>query len=406
MAPHDPAMPCSDARTALGVLGRFLVLGCIGFGGPTAHIALFERELVVRRRWIDPRSFASLLALSISLPGPSSSQLAVAIGHQRAGMLGAVAAAVGFTVPSTLLMIGAVVGLSHAADARSAGWMLGLHAAAAGVVLVAIIAMARSHLVGPGRTTIAVMATVAAIAFHAPWLPIATIAVAACLGQLLSPDARPHDDAPPLRVPSRAATVVAGVLVVALISGSIVLSTLPDGGARLVAALIQAGSLVIGGGHVVLPLLERSVVDAGLLDQSLFAGGYALAQAVPGPLFSIAGFLGATHGLPGGATALVVWSAICTIALIAPGLLMLLVTLRGWHGLAAWSGAARSLAGVAAAVTGLLAAAWIDPIATALDWRSGVTIPCVMIIVASARLRVPIPVAIALCAAWGWLLGP
>ena len=406
MAPTDPATPTGDARTALGVLGRFLVLGCIGFGGPTAHIALFERELVVRRRWLDPRAFASLLALSIALPGPSSSQLAFAIGHQRAGLPGAVAAAVGFTLPSMLIMTGAVLGLSHAADARSAGWMFGLHAAAAGVVMVAIIAMARSHVIGPGRSAIAAVATVAALACHAPWLPIATIAVAACLGLLLAPDARPQDQAPPLRLPSRAATMTAGVLLAALIAGSFVLAAMPDRGARLVAALIQAGSLVIGGGHVVLPLLERSVVDAGLLDQSLFAGGYALTQAVPGPLFSIASFLGATHGLPGGSASLLAWSAAGTVALMLPGMLMLLVAMRGWHGLAAWSGAARSLAGVAAAVTGLLAAAWIDPIATTLDWRGAVTIPCVLIIVASARLRVPIPIAIALCAGWGWLLGP
>lgn len=404
MAPADPANLRSDARTALGVLGRFLILGCIGFGGPTAHIALFERQLVVRRRWLDPTAFASLLALSIALPGPSSSQLAFALGHQRAGMLGALAAAVGFTLPSMLLMTGAVVGLSFAADARSAGWMLGLHAAAAGVVMLAVIAMARSHLVSPGRAAIAAGATIAALGCHAPWLPIATIVLAACLGQLLSPDARPHDEAPSLRLPSRAATVMAGVLLVALIAGSFVLSILPDRGARLVAALIQAGSLVIGGGHVVLPLLERSVVDAGLLDQSLFAGGYALTQAVPGPLFSIASFLGATHGLPGGTASLLVWSIVCTTALMLPGMLMLLLAMRGWHGLAAWSGTSRALSGVAAAVTGLLAAAWIDPIATTLDWRSSVTVPGILIIVASVRLRLPIPLAIVGCAAWGWLM--
>jgi len=406
MAPTDPATPTRDARTALGVLGRFLVLGCIGFGGPTAHIALFERQLVVRRRWLDPTAFASLLALSIALPGPSSSQLAFALGYQRAGMLGALAAVIGFTLPSMLLMTGAVVGLSHAADARSAGWMLGLHAAAAGVVMVAVIGMARSHLVGPGRAAIAAAATLAALACHAPWLPIATIAMSACLGQLLSPDARPSEDAPRIRLPSRAVTATAGLLLAVLAVGSFVLSAMPDRGAHLVAALIQAGSLVIGGGHVVLPLLERSVVDSGLLDQSLFAGGYAMTQAVPGPLFSIATFLGATHGLPGGTMSLLVWSAACTAALMMPGMLMLLVAMRSWHGLAAWSGAARSLAGVAAAVTGLLAAAWINPIATTLDWRSVVTIPCVLIIVASVRLRVPIPIAIALCAGWGWLLGP
>jgi len=406
MAATGPEQPTGDVHAALGVLGRFLVLGCIGFGGPTAHVALFERELVVRRRWLDPRAFASLLALSIALPGPSSSQLAFAIGHQRAGLLGALAAAVGFTLPSMLIMTGAVFGLSHAADARSSGWMDGLHAAAAGVVMVAIVAMARTHLIGPGRIAIAVLATTAALSCGAPWLPVATIVIAAALGQLLTPDARPQEELPRLRLPSRREAAVAGLILVALLAGSFVLAAMTDRGAHLVAALIQAGSLVIGGGHVVLPLLERSVVDAGLLDQSLFAGGYALTQAVPGPLFSIASFLGATHGLPGGAASLLLWSGACTIALMLPGMLMLLVAMRGWHGLAAWSGAARSLAGVAAAVTGLLAAAWLDPIATTIDWRGGVTIPCVLIIVAAARWRVPIPIAIALCAGWGWLLGP
>jgi chromate transporter len=406
MDPSDRATPTGDARSALGVFGCFLVLGFIGFGGPTAHIALFERGLVTRRRWIDPRAFASLLALSIALPGPTSSQLAFALGHQRAGLPGALAAAVGFTLPSMLIMTGAVVGLSHAADARSAGWMLGLHAAAAGVVMAAVVAMARSHVIGPGRCAIAAAATVAALACDATWLPVVTIAAAACLGLLLAPDAQPDDQTPPLRLPSRAAMVTAGVLLVAMIAGSFLLGAMPDRGARLVAALIQAGSLVIGGGHVVLPLLERSVVDAGLLDQSLFAGGYALTQAVPGPLFSIASFLGATHGLPGNSLSLLVWSVACTVAVMLPGMLMLLMSLRGWHGLATWSGAARSLAGVAAAVTGLLAAAWIDPIATTLDWRGAVTIPCVLIIVMSARLRVPIPIAIVTCAGWGWLLSP
>lgn len=405
MAQADQATPPSDARAAIGVLGRFLVLGCIGFGGPTAHVALFERDIVVRRRWLDPRAFASLLALSIALPGPSSSQLAFALGHQRAGILGAVAAAIGFTLPSMLLMIGAVVGLSHAADARSSGWMDGLHAAAAGVVMVAIVAMVRSHLVGPGRTAIAVLATIAALVFDAPWLPVATIAVAAALGQLLAPDARPREELPQLRLPSRGEATAAGAILAVLLAGSFVLAAMPDRGTRLVAALVQAGSLVIGGGHVVLPLLERSVVDAGLLDQSLFAGGYALTQAVPGPLFSISSFLGATHGLPGGTAALVAWSTACTIALMLPGMLMLLVCMRGWHGLAAWPGAGRSLAGVAAAVTGLLAAAWIDPIAMSLEWRGSVTVPCVLIVIAAARLHVPIAIAIAACAAWGWLLG-
>jgi chromate transporter len=413
MAPIEPGTTRVDAATArrdavnaLGVLGRFLVLGCVGFGGPTAHVALFERELVVRRRWIDPHGFASLLALSIAIPGPSSSQLGFALGYQRAGLLGGLAATVGFTLPSLVLMTCAVLGLSHAADARAAGWMLGLHAAAAGVVMLAIIAMARSHLVGTGRASVAVLATIVALTCHAPWLPIATIAAAACLGLLLSPDARPHEAPPPLRMPSRATTAVAAVLLTALVAGSLVLSTMPDRGARLLAALIQAGSLVIGGGHVVLPLLERSVVDAGLLDQSLFAGGYALSQAVPGPLFSIASFLGATHGLPGGHLALFAWSAACTTALMLPGMLILLVAMRGWHGLAAWSGAGRMLAGVAAAVTGLLAAAWIDPIASSLDWGGRTTVPCILVVVVLSRLRVPMPIVIALCAGMGWLLGP
>lgn len=402
----DAATARPDAASALGVLGRFLVLGCVGFGGPTAHIALFERELVVRRRWIDARGFASLLALSIAIPGPSSSQLGFALGYQRAGLLGGVAATVGFTLPSLMLMTCAVLGLSHAADARTAGWMLGLHAAAAGVVMLAIIAMARSHLAGPGRATIAALATIVALTSQAPWLPIATIASAACLGLLLRPDALPHEEPPPLRTPSRATTTVAAVLLVVLLASSFVLSNTPDRGARLLAALIQAGSLVIGGGHVVLPLLERSVVDAGLLDQSLFAGAYALSQAVPGPLFSIASFLGATHGLPGGNLSLFAWSAACTTALMLPGMLILLVTMRGWHGLAAWRSAGRMLAGVAAAVAGLLAAAWIDPIARSLDWGDRTTVPCIVVVVVLSRLRVPMPIVIALCAGVGWLLGP
>lgn len=337
------------------VLIAFLVLGCTSFGGPIAHIGYFREAFVERRKWLDGESFAALLALCQLLPGPASSQMGMAIGHRRAGWIGALAAWIGLTTPSALLMIALALGAG--ALTGHPAIIHGLKLAAVAVVAQAVWQMARRFARGWRSAGIAVAAALVCILLSGTWVQIAVILFGFLAGSLLlhaEPRATGMDGR---RVGRRTGTLLL-MLFAALLTGSLVVAN-GVGAPPLqeLATYFRAGSLVFGGGHVVLPLLEQGVVAAGVIDRDHFLAAYGAAQALPGPLFAVAafpGFLGHVGGIGGALLALV--------AIFLPGALLLFGAMPFWASLIAHPGTSRALAGANAAVVGLLAAALWNPL--------------------------------------------
>ena len=366
------------------VLRSALRLGLTSFGGPVAHIGYFRREYVGRRGWLDDRSFAELVVLCQSLPGPASSQLGIAIGTLRAGHVGGVAAWLGFTLPSALLLA-VFAALATAADVAAAPWAHGLKLAAVAVVMQAVWLMRRNLAPDVPRRLVAMAAMAAALAWPSLVTPIAIIGGGAAAGLLLSRAGKPGDEGgrsarvpldeatQPTTVPaavtiSRRSGAVALVLFVVLLAG--LPSLLAATGSQLVAVadtFYRAGALVFGGGHVVLPLLHGSVVTTGWLDESRFVAGYGAAQAVPGPLFAFAGFLGAAVSVGPGSLA---GGALALVTIFLPGMLLVWAALPFWATIRHSRQLQGALAGSGAAVVGLLAAALYDPI-----WLAAVGTP-------------------------------
>jgi chromate transporter len=347
------------------VFQAFLIQGLTAFGGPVAHLGYFRREFVERRAWLSEAAFADLLALAQFLPGPASSQLGMAIGLRRAGYLGLAAAWIGFTLPAGAAMIA----LAYLAPLMTAGWtqgvLHGLQIAAAAVVLQALLAMARVLAAGPIRGGIAIGAAGGLLIAHGgPVAQILALAAGAAfgVGLLREPGPTIPDDADAAhRVPP----IVSGA---ALSLFVLLLGLLPflaawegDPTLGLASVFYRTGALVFGGGHVVLPLLQSEVVGRGWLDQDAFLGGYGVVQALPGPLFSFAGFVGAAQQVaPGG------WRGglVALVAIFLPSLLLVLGVLPFWDRLKSQPGARGALSGVNAVVVGVLAAALWNPVLT------------------------------------------
>jgi chromate transporter len=347
----------------------FLRLGLTSFGGPVAHLGYFREAFVVRRRWLRDDAYADLVALCQFLPGPASSQVGMALGLQRAGLLGLLAAWCGFTLPSAVLLVAFALLVSGTPDLAGAGWLLGLQAAAAAVVAQAVLGMARSLTPDRRRATIAAAAAIVVLLVPGPAAQVAVMAACGVVGVLwLGSVVGP--------VEGVAGTADAGteiavrlprwVAVSALVAFAALLVAAPvaasgTGAVRLFGVFAQAGSLVFGGGHVVLPLLESQTVATHLVDHANFLAGYGAAQAVPGPLFTFAAYLGAVaDGSPSG----LVGAAVALVAIFLPAALLVVGTLPFWHVLRALPWARRVLAGVNAGVVGLLAAALWDPVIT------------------------------------------
>ncbi|MGA8583587.1 MAG: chromate efflux transporter [Roseiarcus sp.] len=349
----------SQAGSALEVLRVFLKLGLTSFGGPVAHLGYFRREFVVRRAWLDERAYADLVALCQFLPGPASSQTGFAIGLMRAGRLGGLAAWAAFTLPSAIAMTLFAYGEGALKGPAGDGLIHGLKLVAVAIVAQAVLGMAQSLTPDRPRAAIAVLSLILTAFVPAGWGQIAVILLGAFAG--LTVCRRSGDvavaavEAP---ISRRAAIVFAG-LTFALLALSFA-PVLP-GAAALAAAFYRSGALVFGGGHVVLPLLRTAVVDPGWVSANAFLAGYGAAQAMPGPLFTFAAYLGAVAGVgPGG----VAGAALALVAIFAPGLLLLMAALPFWNGLRALSNARAAMAGVNAAVVGLLASALYDPVWT------------------------------------------
>jgi chromate transporter len=382
------------------VLGASLGLGLTSFGGPVAHLGYFRREYVTRRGWLDESSFGDLVALCQFLPGPASSQLGIAIGTRRAGIPGGLAAWFGFTLPSAVALT--AFGLVAASsDLSGAGWVHGLKLAAVAVVAAAVRAMAGTLTPDWPRRVVAVAATVVALLWTTPFSQVAIIAGGAAIGRfILAPPPAVTTGPEPSPV-SRRIGVVALTAFVALLLGLPLLRAADGQPIALFESFYRSGSLVFGGGHVVLPLLHSTVVDPGWVTDGQFLAGYGAAQAVPGPLFTFAAFLGAvSRPEPNG----VAGATIALGAIFLPSFLLIFGALPFWDRLRASAGFRRALSGTNAAVVGLLLAALYDPV-----WTSAIAAP-IDIVVAAAGLallltgRVPPIAIVGLCALAGQVL--
>jgi len=349
------------------VVREFLVLGCTSFGGPFAHLAYFRAAVVGRLGWLSEAAYADLVGLCQLLPGPTSSQVCALIGFQRAGWPGALAAWTAFSAPAAALMLAAALLGVHHAPARSALALHGLTIAALAVVALAAWSMAE-RLCSDGRRRLIALATAAGLALvPGAAMQLAVLAVAGVLGLLLlRVDAAAAGSQAVLRVPGRLASAAALLAVLALLG----LALLLGGGAdqprvlTVAAVLARAGALVVGGGHVVLPLLQAQLVDPGLVDQGSFLNAYGLAQLMPGPLFSFSAYLGASLPAPSPLAA-AAGGLLALVALSLPGLLLALGVQRALHALRGSAHLGAALAGLNAGAVGLLAAALYNPLGLA-----------------------------------------
>ncbi|KQP13900.1 chromate efflux transporter [Pseudorhodoferax sp. Leaf265] len=360
--PDPTARPDSPWR----VLLVFLQLGLTSFGGPVAHLGYFRTEFVERRRWLDDAAYADLVALCQFLPGPASSQVGMALGLGRAGGWGMLAAWAGFTLPSALALIALAGAIVHWPALADAGWVHGLKVAAVAIVAQAVWGMARTLCPDRQRAALAIAAALVLLAWPAALAQVLVIAGAAIVGRWLlrlpAATAAPAPQHWPLSRRGGALALALFLLPLALLPLWAVASGSPT--AALVDGFYRAGALVFGGGHVVLPLLQASVVPVGALGNAEFLAGYGAAQAVPGPLFTFAAYLGAAAQWPWQGW---VGGVLLLLVIFAPAALVLLAALPFWQLLRVRPGVQAALAGVNAAVVGVLLAALYDPV-----WTSGI----------------------------------
>lgn len=370
----------------------FLRLGLISFGGPIAHLGYFRDAFVVRRQWLNEAEYADIVALCQLLPGPASSQVGMALGVRRAGLPGALAAWCGFTLPSALLMIAMGASLSRWRDVVPEGLVHGFKLLAVVVVAHAVWGMARAFC--RDATTWLLMLACAAILLIWPLagMQVAVIGAGALVGLGMQGGGTTSSSTPMPGTPSRWVGALAlAAFVLLLVASWVSTGTGSESSAGVLGVFYRAGALVFGGGHVVMPLLQSGVVAPGWLSQDAFLAGYGAAQAVPGPMFSLAGYLGAAmEAGPGGCMG----GALAIIAIFLPAGLLVVGALPFWQRIVALPRMRNALAGVNAAVVGLLLAALCDPL-----WSSAVTdIADVMVVLAGfAALvwaRVPVVVMI------------
>ena len=364
-APVDAAgAGAPPAGTALEVFRVSLELGLIAFGGPIAHLGYFERVYVSRCRWLEPAQYANLVALCQTLPGPNSNQVGFLVGLWRAGWPGALAAWLGFTLPSALLMyaLARLEPMLHAPLALAV--VHGLKLAAVAIVAQAVWAMAVRQCPDLVRALIGVAATVALLLAGAAY-QFAALGAAAIAGMLFCRSLTLAPAAARRLCGARAGWIALTVFAVLLIGLPALALGAPHGYLALANIFYRAGSMVFGGGHVVLPLLRDALVPGGWVSDDVFLAGYGMAQAMPGPLFTISAYLGAAAA-PAGATA--AWSLVACLTIFTPGLLLAAAAAALWGRLAHHPLVPAALAGVNAAVVGVLAAALYDPV-----WTTTVT---------------------------------
>lgn len=349
--------------SALEVFAIFLRLGLTSFGGPIAHLGYFRSEFVSRRRWLSEQSFAELLAIAQSLPGPASSQTGYMIGLVRAGLPGGLAAWLGFTTPSAVLMLAFSFGHRLFTGHLGNALLHGLQVAAVAVVAQAVLAMRRTLAPDIPRLILAIAA--AAVTLFAPASFGTLLAIA--LGALIGLSLKTPTDAPELTFPaplSRRDALIAAALFCALLALCIAVRSDAISALTVFSRFARSGALVFGGGHVVLPMLESAVVRPGWVPQPTFLAGYGAAQAVPGPLFTFAAFLGASIGASQPHPHPIALGLTALVALFLPGLLLATAVLPFWTSIRAHASLRRMMNGIKSAVVGILAAALIRPVAS------------------------------------------
>jgi chromate transporter len=338
------------SHSRLEVLRVFLRLGLISFGGPIAHIGYFRDEFVTRRRWLDDATYTDLVALCQFLPGPTSSQVGFSIGLIRAGYLGGLAAWTGFTLPSAIALVLFAFGAHELVGPVGLGLLHGLKLVAVAIVAQAVFGMARTLCPDRQRASIAALAMVLILYSSSSMTQIGAILLGGVAGLFVCRTPAPFSTAPmPMPVSRRVGVASLTTFILLLVGVPLLLRFGSHPGVALFDAFYRSGALVFGGGHVVLPLLRDAVVGPGWVSDGTFLAGYGAAQAVPGPLFTFAAYLGAVVGL---------------IAIFLPGMLVLLGTLPFWATLRSRATVQSAMRGIDAAVVGLLGAALYSPVST------------------------------------------
>ncbi|MCT4781748.1 MULTISPECIES: chromate efflux transporter [Exiguobacterium] len=343
-------------KTLLEILFVSTRLGLTSFGGPIAHLGYFHEEYVRRRKWIDEKAYADLVALCQFLPGPASSQVGIGIGIVRGGILGGITSFIGFTAPSVIALIVFALFVSGL-DVSDAGWLYGLKVVAVAIVAHAILGMAGKLTPDAKTRTIAFFALAGVLLVQTAYSQVLVIILAALVGFLLFKPQNLDVKSATFPLSKRLGAALLGLFGALLVILPILRETIENQSLAMFDSFYRAGALVFGGGHVVLPLLERELVPAGFLSEEAFLAGYGAAQAVPGPLFTFASYLGTViNGVPGGLLA--------TFAIFLPAFLLILGALPFWNALRQNPKVGGALIGVNAAVVGILIAAFYQPIFT------------------------------------------
>lgn len=390
----------TENRSAWIVFSVFLKLGLTSFGGPIAHLGYFRDEFVIRRKWISEQNYADLVALCQFLPGPASSQVGIALGLLRAGYKGAFAAWVGFTLPSTLVLILFAFGFLHIGDIIPSGTLHGLKIAAVAVVAQAIWGMAKNLCTDTARISIMTMAACLVLFIPSVFGQISAILCAAFIGRFLCRStSRLTEITPQTTLKPRSALFCLTLFVLLLIA--LPFAAIYSQSLALFDTFFRIGSLVFGGGHVVLPLLQTEVVATNWVNQETFLAGYSLAQAIPGPLFTFAAFLGTTMNMePNG------WlgAIICLCAIFLPSFLLVIGTLPFWQHLRRNTDMQAALAGVNAAVVGLLLAAFYQPVWLSAVFNAKDFSLALITFIALMFWKCPPWLAVISCGGMGWLI--
>jgi chromate transporter len=349
--------PTNQLKSALEVLGVSTKLGLTSFGGPIAHLGYFHNEYIRKRKWMDERTYADLVALCQFLPGPASSQVGIGIGLMRSGLLGGIAAFIGFTLPSVIALV-LFAFLLQGFDIGHAGWIHGLKIVAVAIVAHAILGMAQKLTPDRNRASIAIFVAIITLLWQTALSQVILILIAGVVGLFLYKNVKIPDLAEIKVSISKAFAIGCLSLFFGLLLLLPLLRELTSFyWVAVFDSFYRAGSLVFGGGHVVLPLLERELVPMGWIDQETFLAGYGATQAVPGPLFTFAAYLGAMmNGWMG--------AIIATFAIFLPAFLLVAGTLPFWDALRRKPNVQGALFGINAAVVGILVAALYDPIWT------------------------------------------
>lgn len=392
--------PALADRHPLAIFLVFLKLGLTSFGGPVAHLGYFREEFVTRRQWLSERSYADLVALCQFLPGPASSQVGMALGMTRSGVAGAFAAWLGFTLPSAVLLIVFAYGLGHYADQIAPGILHGLQVVAVAVIAQAVWHMARTLCPDAARMTIMGISAGLILLLPNAWAQIILLGAMGVAGLVLF-KSQPQPVIEPLSIPvsRRTGILCLGLFAVCLAGLPLLSGLFASPALQVFDAFYRAGALVFGGGHVVLPLLQAEVVPTGWVSNDAFLAGYGAAQAVPGPLFTFSAFLGASlHGELGG------WKGgvLCIIAIFLPSFLLVLGAMPFWETLRRQPQVQAALAGINAAVVGLLLAALYQPAWTSTIRNEADFALALFALIALAAWKLPPWLVVIATAVGGW----